>query len=52
MEAVANFPQADDVLAYARSLGPVAAIRPRAVPRDGGPEILLPGDEGFDDNEG
>ncbi len=52
MEAVANFPQASDVLAYARSLGPVPAIRPRIVLRHGAAEILLPGDEGFDDEEG
>jgi 8-oxo-dGTP pyrophosphatase MutT (NUDIX family) len=52
MEVVAGFAQAHDVLNYARSLGAVAAIRPRIVLRDGGPEILLPGDEGFDDAEG
>jgi 8-oxo-dGTP pyrophosphatase MutT (NUDIX family) len=51
LESVAHFPQAQDVLAYARSLGPVAAVRPRIVVRDGAPVILLPGDEGFDDNE-
>ncbi|HEV7959244.1 MAG TPA: hypothetical protein VGP11_07255, partial [Acidimicrobiales bacterium] len=48
MGAVANFPTAQDVLTYARSLGPVTAVHPRIEVRDGVPEILLPGDEGFE----
>jgi 8-oxo-dGTP pyrophosphatase MutT (NUDIX family) len=51
MEAIAHFPRSHDVLSYARSLGPVAAVHPRIAVRDGVPVILLPGDEGFVDDE-
>ena len=48
LEAIAHFSTSREVLDFARSLGPIAAIQPRLVERDGAMVIVIPGDEGFD----
>jgi 8-oxo-dGTP pyrophosphatase MutT (NUDIX family) len=48
LEAIAHFSTSREVLDYARGLGPITAIEPRLVERDGGVVILVPGDEGYD----
>ncbi len=52
LEAIARFDTADEVIAHARSLGPVTTVNPRVVEHEGSPVILLPGDEGFGDTQG
>ena len=49
LEAVAHFSTAHEVVDYARALGPVTAIEPRIIERNGVPVIVIPGDEGFND---
>ncbi len=48
LEAIAHFSTAHEVLDFARALGPVTAIEPRLLERDGAVVIVIPGDEGFD----
>jgi 8-oxo-dGTP pyrophosphatase MutT (NUDIX family) len=48
LEAIAHFSTSHEVLNHARALGPVAAIEPRFLQRDGVIVIVVPGDEGFD----
>jgi 8-oxo-dGTP pyrophosphatase MutT (NUDIX family) len=52
LEAIAHFSTAAEVVAYARALGPVAAVLPRIAERGGAMVILLPGDEGYDEASG
>ena len=49
LQSIANLPSARDVLDYANSLDSVARIEPRIVMRGDRPQILIPGDEGYDD---
>jgi 8-oxo-dGTP pyrophosphatase MutT (NUDIX family) len=49
LQSIANLESAQDVLDYANSLDGVARIEPRIVMRADRPQILLPGDEGYDD---
>lgn len=51
LEAVAHFREAHEVIAYARSLGPVAAVKPLSAERIAGPAPLLPADEGSSPEE-
>jgi 8-oxo-dGTP pyrophosphatase MutT (NUDIX family) len=48
LEAIAEFSSPREVLDFARALGPVPAIQPRLLERDGAIVIVVPGDEGFD----
>jgi 8-oxo-dGTP pyrophosphatase MutT (NUDIX family) len=48
LEAISDFSTSGQVLNFARALGPVTAIKPRFLERDGAIVIVLPGDEGFD----
>jgi 8-oxo-dGTP pyrophosphatase MutT (NUDIX family) len=48
LEAIAHFSTSHEVLDFARALGPVTAIEPRLVERDGAMVIAIPGDKGFD----
>jgi hypothetical protein len=48
LEAISHFSTSHEVLEFARSLGPVTAIEPRLLERDGALVIVIPGDEGFD----
>jgi 8-oxo-dGTP pyrophosphatase MutT (NUDIX family) len=48
LEAIAHFATANDVLEYARNLD-VLRVDPRIVSRDGEVQILLLGDDGYDD---
>jgi 8-oxo-dGTP pyrophosphatase MutT (NUDIX family) len=48
LEAIAHFSTSREVLDFARALGPVTAIEPRLLERDGAIVIVIPGDEGFD----
>ena len=50
LEAIADFDSASAVLQYARGLTSIPRIEPRIVSRDGGIDILIPGDDGFSDN--
>jgi 8-oxo-dGTP pyrophosphatase MutT (NUDIX family) len=49
LQSIANLQSAHDVLDYANSLDSVARIEPRIVMRGDRPQILIPGDEGYDD---
>lgn len=49
LEAIAHFSTTDEVLFYARSLVDIERIEPRIVTRHGEVQILLPGDDGYDD---
>jgi len=49
LQSIANLERAHDVLDYANSLKSVARIEPRIVMRADRPQILMPGDEGYDD---
>ncbi len=49
LQDIAHFSSSHEVLAYANSLTAIPRIEPRIVARDGVIEILIPGDEGFDD---
>jgi hypothetical protein len=48
LQSIANLESAHDVLDYANSLDGVARIEPRIVMRGDRPQILMPGDEGYD----
>jgi len=48
LEAIAHFSTSREVLDFARALGPVTAIEPRLLEREGAMIILVPGDEGYD----
>jgi 8-oxo-dGTP pyrophosphatase MutT (NUDIX family) len=48
LEAIAHFSTSREVLDFARALGPITAVQPRLVERDGVVVIVTPGDEGFD----
>jgi 8-oxo-dGTP pyrophosphatase MutT (NUDIX family) len=48
LEAVAHFATPREVLDFARALGPIAAIEPRLIERDGSTVVVIPGDEGFE----
>lgn len=48
LQAISHFSTAREVVDFARALGPVAAIEPRLIERDGSFVIVIPGDEGFD----
>jgi 8-oxo-dGTP pyrophosphatase MutT (NUDIX family) len=48
LHAIARFSTSREVLDFARALGPVTAIEPRILERDGTRVIVIPGDEGFD----
>jgi 8-oxo-dGTP pyrophosphatase MutT (NUDIX family) len=48
LEAISHFSTPREVLDFARALGPVTAIQPRLLERDGVTVIVVPGDEGFD----
>jgi 8-oxo-dGTP pyrophosphatase MutT (NUDIX family) len=49
LESIAHVESAHDVLDYANSRDSVTRIEPRIVMRDDRPQILIPGDEGYDD---
>jgi 8-oxo-dGTP pyrophosphatase MutT (NUDIX family) len=49
LEAISHFSTAIEVVDYARALGPITAIEPRIMERDGVGVIVIPGDEGFND---
>lgn len=49
LEAIAHLATARDVLEYAKSLEDVVRVEPRIVMRDADVQILLPGDDGYDD---
>jgi 8-oxo-dGTP pyrophosphatase MutT (NUDIX family) len=49
LEAISHFSTATQVVEYARALGPVTAIEPRIMERDGVAVIVIPGDEGHND---
>jgi hypothetical protein len=49
LEAVASLERAHEVLEFAHSIARVPVVRPRAVQRDEGVVILLPGEDGYDD---
>jgi len=49
LEAIAHLGSSHEVLAYAKSLENVGRVEPRIVTRDGEIQILLPGDDGYDD---
>jgi 8-oxo-dGTP pyrophosphatase MutT (NUDIX family) len=49
LEAVAHFSTAVEVVDYAGALGPITAIEPRIIEREGVQVIVTPGDEGFND---
>lgn len=49
LQSIANLKNATDVLDYANSLEGVARNEPRIVMRGDRPQILLPGDDGYDD---
>jgi 8-oxo-dGTP pyrophosphatase MutT (NUDIX family) len=49
LEAIAHFATSHEVLSYARSLRDIVRVEPRIVTRNGEVQILLPGDDGFDD---
>lgn len=49
LETIAHFSSSHEVLAYANSLTSIPRIEPRIIARDGVIEILIPGDEGFED---
>ena len=48
LEAISHFSTSREVLEFARALGPVTAIEPRLLERDGALVIVVPGDEGYD----
>jgi 8-oxo-dGTP pyrophosphatase MutT (NUDIX family) len=48
LEAISHFSNSSEVLDFARALGPVVAIQPRLLERDGAAVIVIPGDEGYD----
>ena len=48
LQSIANLESAHDVLDYANSLDSVARIEPRIVMRGDRPQILMPGDQGYD----
>jgi 8-oxo-dGTP pyrophosphatase MutT (NUDIX family) len=48
LEAISQFSTSREVLDFARALGPITAVQPRLVERDGVVIIVIPGDEGFD----
>jgi 8-oxo-dGTP pyrophosphatase MutT (NUDIX family) len=52
LESIARFTRVEEVLAWARELGEIAAVRPRIVTRDGEVRILMPGDEGYEVDDG
>jgi 8-oxo-dGTP pyrophosphatase MutT (NUDIX family) len=49
LEAIAHFQSSREVLSYARSLTDIVRIEPRIVTRQGDVQILLPGEDGYDD---
>jgi 8-oxo-dGTP pyrophosphatase MutT (NUDIX family) len=49
LEAIAHFETSHEVLEYARALQDVVRVEPRIVNRDGEVQILLPGDDGYED---
>ena len=49
LEAIAHLSSANDVLSYARALDEIERVEPRIVTRDGEIQILLSGDDGYDD---
>jgi len=49
LQSIANLENAHDVLDYANALERVARIEPRIVKRGDRTQIVLPGDEGYDD---
>lgn len=49
LQSIAHLERAHDVLDYANALASVARIEPRIVMRADRPQILIPGDEGYDD---
>ncbi len=49
LEAIAHFRSSKDVLDYARSLDDVVRVEPKIVTSNGEVQILLPGDDGYDD---
>ena len=48
LETIAQLPDANAVLTFARALRDIPRIEPQIVTRDGGVAILIPGDDGFD----
>jgi 8-oxo-dGTP pyrophosphatase MutT (NUDIX family) len=49
LESIAHFENANDVLAYARSLGTIPCIQSEIIDRDGVLFVRIPGDEGFNE---
>ena len=49
LRSIAELASSEGVLDHARSLSSIPRIEPRIVTRDGAFDILLPGDEGYDD---
>jgi hypothetical protein len=49
LEAIAHLGSSREVLDYAKSLDDIVRVEPRIVTRNGEVQILLPGDDGYDD---
>ena len=49
LEAIAHFETPLEVLAYAKSLVDIVRVEPRIKSRNGEVQILMPGDDGYDD---
>lgn len=49
LETIAHFETSLEVLSYAKSLTDIVRTEPRIVTRNGEVQILLPGDDGYDD---
>jgi 8-oxo-dGTP pyrophosphatase MutT (NUDIX family) len=49
LQSIERFDRAEDVLGFARSLTAIPRIEPRIVSRDGGIDVLIPGDDGFEE---
>jgi 8-oxo-dGTP pyrophosphatase MutT (NUDIX family) len=49
LQAIAHFATSDEVLEYAKSLTEIVRVEPRIVTRDGEVQILMPGDDGYED---
>jgi 8-oxo-dGTP pyrophosphatase MutT (NUDIX family) len=49
LEAIADFASSQEVLDYAKSLEDIVRVEPRIVTRENEIQILMPGDDGYDD---
>jgi hypothetical protein len=49
LEAIAHLSSSREVIDYAKSLNDIVRVEPRIVTRNGEVQILLPGNDGYDD---